>query len=91
MNLPMIGLVIVVIAIVTLVAVDSLGDGVMDERWAIAAAMAALLLVIGGGTLGDYRGRIGTAGIHILIWVAIGLALALIYTWREPLKAAFGA
>ena len=78
-----IGMAIIAVGIVVLVALD-LAGGIGDvPNAAIASLVAAtaLLVWVGAGVLGHYRGRSGSALGHVAIWLAIGLVIALAYTY----------
>jgi aspartyl protease family protein len=46
----------------------------------------ALLLFVGSSLLFDYRGRVGQAVRDFFTWVAIGVALVAVYTFRGELS-----
>jgi len=50
--------------------------------------LAALLLVVAGGVLHRYRGRLSTALQHAAIWLLIILGLALAYGFKDQLASA---
>jgi len=86
-TLSWVGLAIVVTGIGALVFADVFTDlgSLQGDRIVSLVTMTALLIVIGGGTIGAYRGK-GTMLLrHIAIWLAIVAAISLIYTYRSTL------
>ena len=43
-----------------------------------AAIFSALIVYLGGGMLGSYKGRAGTMLRDILLWLALGLGIAML-------------
>ena len=78
------GLIIVAAGVTILVLVDVISgvDGAQGSRIVGLIASIALLVVIGGGALGSYRGRGTMALQHFAIWLAIAAVLALVYSYR---------
>ena len=67
--------------------VISARDGTLVASLVSASALA---LVVGGSAVRSYRGQGGRVLVHLAIWGAICLALALVYRWKQPLSAALG-
>ncbi|ESR26730.1 retropepsin-like aspartic protease family protein [Lutibaculum baratangense] len=59
--------------------------GLDQERFAAAAALGALLLVIGGGFLASFIERPGAALRAIVLWSVFGFTLMGLYTHRVEL------
>lgn len=78
------GIVILVIAAITLVLFDNPGVliGVTNADFAQLAYGLALLVVIGGSTLLVYRGKGTLALRHAASWLAIALAVLVVYSYR---------
>jgi hypothetical protein len=86
-TLSWVGLAIVVTGVAALVFADVFTDLGSPQGDVIVSlvTMTALLVVIGGGTIGAYWGK-GTMLLrHIAIWLAIVAAISLIYTYRSTL------
>jgi aspartyl protease family protein len=64
--------------------------GLTGHEFAYLAAGLALLVFIGGGVVAAYRGRLGQAVRDAVTWVALGLALVTIYSYRENLMPVAG-
>ena len=86
-TLSWVGLAIVVTGVAALVFADVFTDlgSPRGDMIVSLVTMTALLVVIGGGTIGAYWGK-GTMLLrHIAIWLAIVAAISLIYTYRSTL------
>ncbi|MBK1623835.1 TIGR02281 family clan AA aspartic protease [Afifella marina] len=55
-----------------------------DAEWPRVVYLLGVLILVFGG-LTAYRGRLGTAAKHALIWVALVVGLVVVYAYREPL------
>jgi len=55
-----------------------------DEKWPRLIYLLALLILVGGGVFA-YRGRLGDAAKHAAMWVLAGLVLVTLYAYRGPL------
>ncbi len=49
------------------------------------AFLLALLVFIGGGMLGSYRGRVGSMARDALTWLALGFGLVTLYAYKDDL------
>src|SRR5215510_11088786 len=67
---------ILAFAAVLLVADESgMIAGLDSTMFGYVAVFLALIVYLGGGMLGDYRGRVGALARDAVIWLAVGLAL----------------
>lgn len=53
------------------------------DHFARLASSVALLIVIGGSVIFGYRGHVSLALRQMLAWLAIGLVLVVVYTYRH--------
>lgn len=81
---------LVVVAGLFLVLVERPGEtlGVGDAELASLVAGVALLIWIGGAAIHAYRGRGSLALRQAVVWLAVALALVVIYTYRAEFEAA---
>lgn len=77
-----IALIIIVVGLVVLLIAD-MTAGLRTSQGAGIVMLLALMVSIGGGALAHYRGRGGTALLHICIWLAIGLFIACAALWGK--------
>ncbi|MGE0846266.1 MAG: TIGR02281 family clan AA aspartic protease [Flavobacteriaceae bacterium] len=86
-----VGIAVLVIGGLVLVVRHGSGTtgGFSNDDFGSLVALAALLIVIGGGVLADLRRPGGLAGglKALVIWLAIGLGLVALYTVRDDLQA----
>jgi aspartyl protease family protein len=61
--------------------------GIEPSDFALVAAGVALLIFIGSGVSGSYRGRAGQALRDLLMWAVVAFALVAGYSYREKLLA----
>src|SRR6476646_6110485 len=54
-----------------------------SKTFGYVALGTALLVFVGGGVLARYRGQAGTMFRDAVTWVALGLALVTIYSYRD--------
>jgi aspartyl protease family protein len=59
--------------------------GLDAATFGYVALFLALLVFIGGGMLGSYRGRAGTMVRDAVTWLALGLGLVAIYAYKDEL------
>jgi aspartyl protease family protein len=59
--------------------------GLDSETFGYVALLLALLVFIGGGMLGSYRGRAGAMVRDAVTWLALGLGLVTLYAYKEEL------
>lgn len=59
--------------------------GIDSTTFGYVALMVALLVFLGGGMVGSYRGRAGTMARDAVTWIALGLGLVTLYTYRHEL------
>lgn len=85
--LAWIGLIFLAVCGVALIAFGSPAEqfGVTDEGLAHIIRGAALSLVIGGSLIFSYRGNTGLAFKQAAVWLAIGLGLVSVYSYRADL------
>lgn len=60
---------------------------ILSENAGYIVGLLALLGLFVWGTNGDYRGRARDAVRHAAIWLAVGLALVVAYTYRDEIQA----
>lgn len=79
---------ILLTAIVLLVLNHESGQvaGLQSEDFARLAWGAALVAAVGSALLFSYRGRLGSALRHALIWVALALLLVIGYAYRADFE-----
>ncbi|WP_051631036.1 retropepsin-like aspartic protease family protein [Afifella pfennigii] len=56
-----------------------------DEKWPQIVYLLGVLILVGGGIFA-YRGRLGDALKHALLWVGAALVLVTLYAYRAPLS-----
>jgi aspartyl protease family protein len=77
---------ILAFAAILLVADESgMIAGLDAATFGYVALFLALLVFIGGGMLGSYRGRAGTMVRDAVTWLALGLGLIAIYAYKDEL------
>lgn len=77
---------ILAFAAILLVADESgMIAGLDAATFGYVALFLALLVFIGGGMLGSYRGRAGTMVRDAVTWLALGLGLVAIYAYKDEL------
>jgi aspartyl protease family protein len=77
---------ILAFAAILLVADESgMIAGLDATTFGYVALFLALLVFIGGGMLGSYRGRAGTMVRDAVTWLALGLGLIAIYAYKDEL------
>ncbi|HXG78468.1 MAG TPA: TIGR02281 family clan AA aspartic protease [Methyloceanibacter sp.] len=59
--------------------------GVDATTFGYVAMLLALLVFVGGGMLGSYRGRVGSMARDAVTWLALGLGLVTIYAYKDEL------
>jgi aspartyl protease family protein len=59
--------------------------GLDTETFGYVALCLALIVFIGGGMFGSYRGRAGTMLRDAVTWLALGLGLITLYTYKDEL------
>lgn len=59
--------------------------GIDSTTFGYVAVLLALLVFIGGGMLGSYRGRVGSMARDAVTWLALGLGLVTIYSYKDEL------
>jgi aspartyl protease family protein len=59
--------------------------GLDSDIFGYVALLVALAVFVGGGLLGSYRGRGGTMVRDAVTWLALGLGLVTIYSYKEDL------
>ena len=77
---------ILAFAAVMLVADESgMIAGVDSTTFSYVALFLAILIYLGGGMLGDYRGRVGAMARDAVTWLALGLGLVALYAYKDEL------
>ena len=59
--------------------------GLDSTSFGYVALCLALVVFVGGGLLGSYRGRIGAMMRDAVTWLALGLGLVTLYAYKEEL------
>jgi aspartyl protease family protein len=59
--------------------------GVDSTTFGYLALSLALLVFVGGGMLGSYRGRFGTMVRDTVTWLALGFGLVALYAYKDEL------
>jgi len=59
--------------------------GLDSTTFGYLAMCLALVVFVGGGLLGSYRGRVGSMVRDAVTWLALGLGLVTIYAYKEDL------
>lgn len=59
--------------------------GLDSTTFGYVALGLALLVFIGGGMVGSYRGRVGSMARDAVIWLALGLGLITLYAYKDEL------
>ncbi|HYJ58702.1 MAG TPA: TIGR02281 family clan AA aspartic protease [Methyloceanibacter sp.] len=59
--------------------------GIDSTTFGSLAILLALLVFIGGGMLGSYRGRVGNMARDALTWLALGFGLVALYAYKDDL------
>jgi aspartyl protease family protein len=81
-----IALFILALAAMLLVADQSgMIAGFDAETFGYVALCLALIVFVGGGMFGSYRGRAGTMLRDAVTWLALGLGLVALYTYKDEL------
>lgn len=70
-----------------LLVADSSGmiAGLDSMTFGYVAIFLALIVFIGGGMVGSYRGRVGTMARDAVVWIALGLGLVALYAYKNEL------
>ena len=77
---------ILAFAAILLVADESgMIAGLDSTTFGYVAVGLALLVFIGGGMLGSYRGRVGAMARDAVTWLALGLGLVTLYAYKDEL------
>ncbi len=77
---------ILAFAAILLVADESgMIAGLDTTTFGYVALGLALLVFIGGGMVGSYRGRAGTMARDAVVWLALGLGLVALYAYKDEL------
>jgi aspartyl protease family protein len=77
---------ILAFAAVLLVADESgMIAGLDSTTFGYVAFGLALLVFVGGGMLGSYRGRVGAMARDAVTWLALGLGLVTLYAYKDEL------
>ena len=81
-----VALFILALAAMLLVSNESGMIGGLDSTsFGYVALCLALVVFVGGGLLGSYRGRIGAMMRDAVTWLALGLGLVTVYAYKEEL------
>lgn len=81
-----VALFILALAAMLLISNDSgMIAGVDATTFGYVALLLALLVFIGGGMLGSYRGRVGNMARDTVVWLALGLGLVTLYAYKDDL------
>jgi aspartyl protease family protein len=81
-----VALFILALAAMLLISNDSgMIAGVDATTFGYVALLLALLVFIGGGMLGSYRGRVGNMARDAVVWLALGLGLVTLYAYKDDL------
>lgn len=86
-------LIAAILATIVVFVVADLAGGIGDfpnERWAAAIAMICLAVWIGPGALARYRGNTSGMLQAIVIWLALAVAVALVFVYFRDELAALG-
>ena len=59
--------------------------GLDSTTFGYVAFGLALLVFVGGGMLGSYRGRVGAMARDAVTWLALGLGLVTLYAYKDEL------
>ena len=59
--------------------------GVDTTTFGYVAMFSALIVYLGGGMLGSYRGHAGALLRDIIIWLALGLGIVMLYIYKDDL------
>jgi aspartyl protease family protein len=59
--------------------------GLDATTFGYGALLLALLVFVGGGMLGSYRGRVGSMARDAVTWIALGLGLVTLYAYKDDL------
>lgn len=59
--------------------------GLDSTTFGYVALLLALLVFVGGGMLGSYRGRVGALARDAVTWLALGLGLVTLYAYKDDL------
>ena len=57
--------------------------GLDTATFGYVAVFSALIVYLGGGMLGSYRGREGALLRDIIIWLALGLGIVTLYIFTQ--------
>ncbi|HEX2448959.1 MAG TPA: TIGR02281 family clan AA aspartic protease [Methyloceanibacter sp.] len=77
---------IVALAAMLLVSNESgMIAGLDSTTFGYVAFFLALVVFVGGGLLGSYRGRIGSMVRDAMTWLALGLGLIAVYAYKDEL------
>lgn len=77
---------ILAFAAILLVADESgMIAGLDSTTFGYVALLLALLVYLGGGMLGTYRGRVGHMARDAVTWLALGLGLVALYAYKDEL------
>ena len=77
---------ILAFAAILLVADESgMIAGLDSTTFGYVALLLALLVYLGGGMLGTYRGRAGQMARDAVTWLALGLGLVALYAYKDEL------
>jgi aspartyl protease family protein len=86
-----IALFILALAAIMLVGNESgMIAGIDSTTFGYVAMLTALLVYIAGGMIGSYGGRAGAMLRDAVVWIALGLGLVALYTYRMELMPIAG-